>query len=620
MGKFSFKSLMAAFAVAIFVWCISCCEVCNAREVTDRRSHAAAAADDSTTRSSLWLWRGRWRIPHFPLPPFPFYRPWPYLPLPHWPYLPRPRPVDPHHDPHHQGPRHGPPKQKPPPTPMVNPTPTPSPPQAPIANPTPPTSLTPLASPTPLAMPTLPDSPTAPPSLTPPAVPTPPVEPTPPDSPAPTAVPTPLASPTLPVPTPLAPPTPSIPSNSTTFNVLDYGAKGDGNTDDTKAFQDAWAASCNVEASTMVVPANHVFLVGPISFLDGTVVAPTDPQVWGGEHWLHFDKLSRFTLQGSGTVDGRGSVWWRRSQSEDLNDDLLDVDNDADDGMDSEDADTQAKEELSLMPRNKPTAMRFDHCLNVTFSGIKIQNSPNFHLTFDHSVGVLVRDMSISSPGDSPNTDGIHLGNSQDVTIHDATLACGDDCISIVSGCSNIHIHDVHCGPGHGISIGSLGKDHSKACVHNITVEDVDLQGTTNGVRIKSWQGGSGSVYGVKFSNIRVSEVRWPIIIDQYYCDHATCTNQSSAVAVRDVTYEHVSGTYTERSVGLACSDSVPCEDITLSAIDLRPSSQKPPSHDDGPFCWQTFGQLTTPISPPIDCVQIGRRSSNGIGLGQDSC
>ncbi|KAK3441536.1 hypothetical protein EUGRSUZ_B01677 [Eucalyptus grandis] len=505
---------MAAFTVAVFVWCVSCCEVCNAREVTNRRSRAAtAAADDSTTESSLWLWRGRWRIPHFPLPTFPSTAHGLTCPPPRWPYLSRPRPVGPRHDPHRQGPRHGAPKQIPPPTPTVDPT----------LRPPPPVSVPPVAEPTP-----------------------------------------------------------------------PIGAKGDGNTDDTKAFQDAWTASCNVEASTMVVPANHVFLVGPISFvgehcqeniilqLDGTVVAPTDPQAWGGEHWLHFDKLSRFTLQGSGTVDGRGSVWWRRSQSEDLNVDLLDVDNDADDGMDSEDADTQAKEEMSSMPRNKPTAMGFDHCLNVTFSGIKIQNSPNFHLTFDHCVGVLVRNMSISSPGDSPDADEIHLGNSQDVTIHDATLACGDDCISIVSGCSNINIHDVHCGPGHGISIGSLGKDHSRACVHNITVRDVDLQGTTNGVRIKSWQ--------------------------------------SSAVAVRDVAYEHVSGTYTKRPVDLACSDSMPCEEITLSAIDLRPSSQKPPSHDDGPFCWQTFGRLTTPIAPPIDCVQIGRRSSNRIKSGQDSC
>lgn len=33
-----------------------------------------------------------------------------------------------------------------------------------------------------------------------------------------------------------------------------------------QAFQAAWAAACKVEASTMIVPSGHVFLVGPISF------------------------------------------------------------------------------------------------------------------------------------------------------------------------------------------------------------------------------------------------------------------------------------------------------------------------------------------------------------------
>lgn len=27
----------------------------------------------------------------------------------------------------------------------------------------------------------------------------------------------------------------------------------------------------------------------------------------------------------------------------------------------------------------------------------------------------------------------------------------GDDCVSIQTGCSNIHIHHINCGPGHGI-------------------------------------------------------------------------------------------------------------------------------------------------------------------------
>lgn len=68
----------------------------------------------------------------------------------------------------------------------------------------------------------------------------------------------------------------------------------------------------------------------------------------------------------------------------------------------------------------------------------------------------------------------------------------GDDCVSIQTGCTNVYVHNINCGPGHGISIGSLGKDNTKACVSNITVKDVVMQNTMNGVRIKTWQVWSG--------------------------------------------------------------------------------------------------------------------------------
>jgi polygalacturonase len=67
-------------------------------------------------------------------------------------------------------------------------------------------------------------------------------------------------------------------------------------------------------------------------------------------------------------------------------------------------------------------------------------------------------------------------------------IHAGDDCVSIQTGCSNVYIHNVNCGPGHGISIGGLGKDNTKAGVSNITVRDVVLHGTMTGVRIKTWQ------------------------------------------------------------------------------------------------------------------------------------
>ncbi|XP_028801762.1 uncharacterized protein LOC114756951 [Neltuma alba] len=108
-------------------------------------------------------------------------------------------------------------------------------------------------------------------------------------------------------------------------DVLDFTAKGDGISDDTKAFQDRWVAACKMEASTMLVLANYIFKVGPISFsgpycksnivfqLDGIIIAPTDPQAWGGGlfQWLEFSKLVGITIQGKGITDGKDSVWWQ---------------------------------------------------------------------------------------------------------------------------------------------------------------------------------------------------------------------------------------------------------------------------------------------------------------------
>ncbi|KAG8498517.1 hypothetical protein CXB51_004915 [Gossypium anomalum] len=419
---------------------------------------------------------------------------------------------------------------------------------------------------------------------------------------------------------------------STEFNVLDFGAKGDGKSDDTKAFQDTWAAACKVEASTVVVPAEFVFLVGPISFsgpycqanivfqLDGTIIAPTDARRWGKGllQWLEFTKLKGIAIQGKGIIDGRGSGWWQDAPYEDPYDDerklIIPLNSTV-----QERPPMPVRNELSgKMPSIKPTALRFYGSFNVTVTGITIQNSPQCHLKFDNCMGVVVHDITVSSPGDSPNTDGIHLQNSNDVLIHSSDLACGDDCVSIQTGCSNVYIHNVNCGPGHGISIGSLGRDNTKACVSNITVRDIVMHNTMNGVRIKTWQGGSGSVQGVLFSNIQVSEVQLPIVIDQFYCDKRKCSNETAAVALSGITYEKIRGTYTVKPVHFACSDSLPCIGVTLSAIELKPVQERYHLYD--PFCWQTFGELTTPTVPPISCLQIGKPTNNRVQSDHDVC
>ncbi|KAI7733035.1 hypothetical protein M8C21_029828 [Ambrosia artemisiifolia] len=202
-------------------------------------------------------------------------------------------------------------------------------------------------------------------------------------------------------------------NTSTTFNVLAFGAKGDGTTDYTKAFEAAWLAAFRWQDHSSK------------KILKLEVWTPSMAGVY---------KAQRDNDSGTGVIDGQGAEWWSKSSG------------------------------------TKPTTVRFYGSSDVTVMGITIQNSQQTHLKFDNCKSVQVFDVTISSLGDSPNTDGIHLQNSHDVTIHSTILACGDDCVSIQTGCSGVNIHNVDCGSGHGISIESLGKHNTKSCVSNITI------------------------------------------------------------------------------------------------------------------------------------------------------
>ncbi|KAF6157418.1 hypothetical protein GIB67_004356 [Kingdonia uniflora] len=398
------------------------------------------------------------------------------------------------------------------------------------------------------------------------------------------------------VPTPSATPYNLI--NSRIFNVLNFGAKADGVSDDSKALEAAWKAACKVGYSIIEVPSKFKFLINPISLqgpcmphlvlqIDGTLLASRNVDSWPKSslfQWINFKWISNFTIQGSGTVDGQGSAWWN------LSDQLQSF----------------QKKSTKYIPEMKPTAMRFYGSYSVTVRDIGIINSPLCHLKFNNCGSVKVNNVTISSPENSPNTDGIHFQNTQDVEIQHSNIGCGDDCVSIQTGCSNIHVHHIHCGPGHGISLGSLGKDKAVAYVKDVVVENTTMQNTQSGVRIKTWQGGKGSVKNVSFSNIKVYNVEIPIIIDQYYCDKKKCKNQTTAVEISGVKYKKIIGTYSVQPVHLACSSNVPCTKVDLIDIQLKPSRESRESRKA--LCWNTFGESKAPLVPSsIDyCLQKG--------------
>uniref|UniRef100_A0ACD5W0B5 Uncharacterized protein n=1 Tax=Avena sativa TaxID=4498 RepID=A0ACD5W0B5_AVESA len=398
-------------------------------------------------------------------------------------------------------------------------------------------------------------------------------------------------------PMPVAPaPAPADDDSNVYYDLKkDFGAAGDGVTDDTDAMKTAWDTACQDDGEGIIVAAaGHLFLVHSTTFtgpcqgsvtlqIDGTIVAPSDPTTWpanGKRNWLVFYKAHGVSLSGAGLIDGKGQKWWDLTCK-------------------------PHKGGNTHGPCDSPVALRFFESNNVTVQGLKVQNSPEFHFRFDSCRGVHVNGLSISSPALSPNTDGIHVENTQDVLIANTAVSNGDDCVSIGAGTLNVHIENVTCGPGHGISIGSLGKQGSRACVSNITVRNAVIRHSDNGVRIKTWQGGSGSVSAVTFENVRMDAVRNPIIIDQYYCLTKSCDNATTAVFVSDITYTGIRGTYDVRGppIHFGCSDAVPCTNITLSGVELLPASG---DTVDNPFCWNVYGNATTPTVPPVACLMDG--------------
>ncbi|KAK7820874.1 polygalacturonase, partial [Quercus suber] len=103
----------------------------------------------------------------------------------------------------------------------------------------------------------------------------------------------------------------------------------------------------------------------------------------------------------------------------------------------------------------------------------------------------------------------------------------GDDCISIGDGTQDVTIKQVTCGPGHGISIGRLGRYQNEQPVSGIRVVGATLSNTLNGVRIKTWPASpSGIASDIHFENVIMDNVGNPILIDQNYCPNNQCSNE----------------------------------------------------------------------------------------------
>ncbi|KAJ9558792.1 hypothetical protein OSB04_013406 [Centaurea solstitialis] len=330
------------------------------------------------------------------------------------------------------------------------------------------------------------------------------------------------------------------------YNVKKFGAKADGKTDSSKSFMSAWSAACgSAKPANIYVPKGR-YMVGGLRFrgpcrnraitvrIDGTLVAPSNYRILGSaNYWLLFSRVEGVMIQG-GTIDGQGAGLWA------------------------------CKSSNSKKCPEGATSLAIFNSNKVVVNGLTSINSQMFHMVVNGCNNVRMLGVTVVAPENSPNTDGIHVQSSTGVTILNSKLGTGDDCVSIGPGSTNLWVENVSCGPGHGISIGSLGKDLKEAGVQNVTVKRATFKGTQNGLRIKSWaRPSSGFVNGVLFENAIMNNVQNPIVIDQNYCpDRINCPHQHSGVKISNVKYQDIHGTSaTKVAVKFDCSKEYPCRE-----------------------------------------------------------
>lgn len=344
-----------------------------------------------------------------------------------------------------------------------------------------------------------------------------------------------------------------------TCDITKMGATAGGKTDSTKAVQEAWTSACGGTGKQKIMIPKGDFLVGPLNFtgpckgdvtiqLDGNLLASTDLSQYKG-NWIEILRVDNLVITGKGTLDGQGPAVWSKNSC-------------------------AKKYDCKILPNS----LVLDFVNNGEVSGITLLNSKFFHMNVFQCKDMVIKDVTVTAPGDSPNTDGIHMGDSSGVTISNTVIGVGDDCISIGPGTTKVNITGVTCGPGHGISIGSLGRYKDEKDVTDINVKDCTFKKSTNGLRIKAYEDAKSVLTASKihYENIKMEDAANPIIIDMKYCPNKICTaSGGSKVTVKDVSFKNITGTSsTPEAVSLLCTDKIPCSGVTMDNVKVEYSGK----------------------------------------------
>jgi polygalacturonase len=359
------------------------------------------------------------------------------------------------------------------------------------------------------------------------------------------------------------------PNSGHTFNILNYGAVGDGKTNCTAAVQKAIDACAAAGGGRVMVPAG-IFLIGPINLAsDMDLHLEKDAELlcsrnFGDYPLVYASFLGKDTVQhaspitarnlhdisitGPGVIDGQGDAW-RTIKKSKLTAEQWDrivqsggmVNAKADQwwpsrsAMENTDA-LAALRESNAPPRMedyvkfrdllRPDMVALIHCDHLLLDGPTFRNSPFWAVQVLRCHNVVVRNCTIFNELWAQNGDGIGFDSSRDILMEDCTVYAGDDNIVLKSGkdeegrryhlpTENVTIRRCTSMWGHGGFV--LGSETS-GDIRHVRITDCVCNGTDVGLRFKSVRGRGGIVEDIHVDHVTMSNITMQaILFDMFY-------------------------------------------------------------------------------------------------------
>ena len=345
----------------------------------------------------------------------------------------------------------------------------------------------------------------------------------------------------------MPPPLPVIPTNQ--FNITDFGAMGDGVTNNAVSIQNTINAAAATGGGVVVVAVSgnlSNYLSGPIGLSNnvnlqvnaGATLKMLPRASWPSQlpPFISGSGLHDVEISGAGTIDGNAGFgsgnWWP-----------------------------------NLDTAHRPDFIHFDGgTTRILIQGVTLQNPPAFHLMLKgNNVSVTIQNITINTPGTSPNTDGMDLA-STNVLVQNCFISDGDDNIEIGGSggpAADITVSNCTFGVGHGVSIGS----NIQGGVHDLTVSNCTFSGTDYGIRMKSDRDLGGLVQNLVYRDITMTNVGIPIAIYSFYDTVGTPDNITPGTAAANAAQPVVNLTPIWQNILFSNITSVAATDGNISGI-----------------------------------------------------